>query len=59
MALKGLLSTSSQRKGRYRLLILNGHSSYLTPHFDQIYVENDIILICMPEHLSHFYSLSI
>jgi hypothetical protein len=46
-------STSSRRKGRYRLLILDGYNSHLTPHFDQIYVENDIIPICMLAHLSH------
>lgn len=29
-------STSSRVKGRYRLLILDGHGSYLTPKFDEI-----------------------
>ncbi|EIT76332.1 hypothetical protein AO1008_11411 [Aspergillus oryzae 100-8] len=32
--------------GKYRLLVLDGHDSYLTPQFDQICVENDIIPIC-------------
>ena len=29
-------STTSRTKGRYRLLILDGHGSYLTPGFDEI-----------------------
>lgn len=35
------------------LLILDGHSSHLTPEFDQICKENDIISLCMPAHASH------
>ena len=38
--------------GKYRLLILDGHDSHLTPRFDQICTENDIISICMPAHAS-------
>jgi hypothetical protein len=48
-----ILSTSSRLKGRYRLLILDGHGSYLTPKFDEICKKNDIIPICMPAHSSH------
>ncbi|CDM38452.1 Probable transposable element [Penicillium roqueforti FM164] len=40
-------------KGRYRLSILDGHGSHLTPKFDQICEDNDIIPICMPPHSSH------
>jgi hypothetical protein len=47
-------STSSRTKGKYRLLILDGHGSHLTPEFDQICEKNDIIAICMPPHSSHF-----
>jgi hypothetical protein len=39
--------------GRYRLLILDGHSSHLTPLFDQHCAANDIITVCMPPHSSH------
>ncbi|RJE19133.1 Pogo transposable element [Aspergillus sclerotialis] len=34
--------TTSRTKGKYRLLILDGHSSHLTPQFDRICSENDI-----------------
>jgi DDE superfamily endonuclease. len=46
-------STNSRTQGRYRLLILDGHGSHLTPQFDQICSENDIIPICMPAHSSY------
>ena len=34
-------------KGVYRLLILNGHSSHATPKFNQFYIENKIITLCI------------
>ncbi|KAK5787481.1 hypothetical protein VI817_009978 [Penicillium citrinum] len=40
-------------KGKYRLLILDGHGSYLTAQFDQICKEHNIISICIPAHSSH------
>ena len=46
-------STNSRTQGRYRLLVLDGHGSHLTPQFDQICSENEIIPICMPPHSSH------
>jgi hypothetical protein len=46
-------STSSRVRGRFRLLILDGHGSHLTPQFDRICAENDIIPLCMPSHSSH------
>lgn len=46
-------STLSHMVGRYRLLILDGHGSHLTPKFDEICEQNDIIPICMPPHSSH------
>jgi DDE superfamily endonuclease/helix-turn-helix, Psq domain/Tc5 transposase DNA-binding domain len=46
-------STSSRTKGKYRLLILDGHGSHLTPKFDKICSENNVIPICMPAHSSH------
>ena len=46
-------STTARTKGKYRLLILDGHGSHLTPKFDEICSQNDIIPICMPAHSSH------
>ena len=46
-------STSSRIKGKYRLLILDGHGSHLTPKLDEICEKNDIIAIYMPSHSSH------
>jgi hypothetical protein len=46
-------STNSRVRGRFRLLILDGHGSHLTPQFDRICAENDIIPLCMPSHSSH------
>jgi DDE superfamily endonuclease/Tc5 transposase DNA-binding domain/helix-turn-helix, Psq domain len=45
--------TVNRTKGNYRLLILDGHGSHLTPKFDEICSQNDIIPICMPAHSSH------
>jgi len=45
--------TNSRVRGRFRLLILDGHGSHLTPQFDQICAEHDIIPLCMPSHSSH------
>ncbi|EED14731.1 pogo transposable element, putative [Talaromyces stipitatus ATCC 10500] len=45
--------TTSRTKGRYRMLILDGHGSHLTPQFDQICTENNIIPVCMPPRSSH------
>jgi hypothetical protein len=45
--------TISQTKGKYRLLVLDGHGSHLTAQFDKICAHNNIIPICMPAHTSH------
>jgi hypothetical protein len=45
--------TFSRMKGKYRLLILDGHGSHLTPKFDELCSQNNVILICMPAHSSH------
>ena len=45
--------TASRTRGQYRLLILDGHGSHLTPEFDRLCAEHDIIPICMPPHSSH------
>ncbi|ODM17100.1 hypothetical protein SI65_07499 [Aspergillus cristatus] len=46
--------TTSHTTGKYRLLILDGHGSHLTPEFDKVCSENDIIPICMPPHSSNY-----
>jgi hypothetical protein len=40
-------------KGVYRLLILDGHGSHVTPEFDLFCKEHSIITLCMPPHSSH------
>ena len=45
--------TNSRVRGRFQLLILDGHRSHLTPQFDRICAENNIIPLCMPSHSSH------
>ncbi|KAI9038375.1 uncharacterized protein KD926_010911 [Aspergillus affinis] len=41
-----------RRTGQYSLLVLDGHDSHLTPHFDDICRQYDIIPICMPANSS-------
>lgn len=45
---------NSRMTGRYCLLVLDGHGSHLTPEFDKICSENNIIPICMPPHSSNY-----
>lgn len=45
--------TASRTRGAYRLLILDSRSSHATPEFDQYYVRNKIVSLCMPAHTSH------
>ena len=52
--LQTLFIPATQRsQGAWRLLILDGHGSHLTPQFDQICEQNKIIPLCMPAHSSH------
>ena len=46
-------ATNQRSQGVWRLLILDGHGSHLTPQFDQICEQNKIIPLCMPAHSSH------
>jgi len=39
--------------GQYRLLILDGHSSYIMFEFDQYCLNQSIIILCMSLHSSH------
>ncbi|KAK7592451.1 hypothetical protein V3481_007069 [Fusarium oxysporum f. sp. vasinfectum] len=45
--------TSIRSKGRYRLLILDGHESHHSVDFEKYCEENKIITLCMPPHSSH------
>lgn len=45
--------TVHRTKGVYRLLILDGHGSHVTPAFDLFCKEHSIITLCMPPHSSH------
>jgi hypothetical protein len=45
--------TNHRTRGIYRLLVLDGHGSHLTPQFDQICAEHKIIPVCMPAYSSH------
>jgi hypothetical protein len=40
-------------KGKYRLLILDGHESHISAQFQQYCKEHEIIALCMPPHSSH------
>ncbi len=53
--LREVFDPQTQRRtvGRYRLLILDGHGSHLTPEFDKFCTENSILTECMPPHSSH------
>ena len=47
-------STNSHIYGRFRLLILDGHGSHLTPKFDRICAENQLFLFaCL--YILHIY----
>jgi hypothetical protein len=40
-------------KGKYRLLILDGHKSHQSVDFNDFCKQNNIITLCMPAHSSH------
>ena len=46
-------NTKDLIKGVYRLLILDGHNSHLTPRFDLYCTEHKIVPIYIPPHSSH------
>ncbi|KAL2015161.1 hypothetical protein VTK56DRAFT_6180 [Thermocarpiscus australiensis] len=45
--------TAPRAKGKYRLLILNGHESHHSTKFELYCQESKIITLCMPLHSSH------
>lgn len=51
-------ATTSRTKGKFRLLILDGHGSRLTPQFDEICAQNNVIPICMTSTLVASFTAS-
>jgi hypothetical protein len=47
------LHTVPRTKGKYRLLILDGHESHHSTEFELYCQEQKIITLCMPPHSSH------
>jgi hypothetical protein len=45
--------TAPRAKGKYRLLILDGHESHHSTEFELYCQQNNIITLCMPPHSSH------
>lgn len=45
--------TKSQTKGKWRLLITDGHSSHITPEWVDYCEEHSIISFCLPPHTTH------
>ena len=45
--------TVSRTKGKYRLLILNGHNSHHSEEFETYCQEHNIITLYIPPHSSH------
>jgi len=43
----------SRTKGKYRLLILNGHNSHYSEEFETYYQEHNIITLYIPPYSSH------
>ncbi|KAL2016468.1 hypothetical protein VTK56DRAFT_3489 [Thermocarpiscus australiensis] len=44
--------TAARTKGKYRLLILDGHESHHSTEFERYWQQNNIITLCMPPHSS-------
>ena len=45
--------TAPRTKGKYRLLILDGHESHHSTEFELYCKQHNIITLCMPSHSSH------
>ncbi|KJZ73072.1 hypothetical protein HIM_07456 [Hirsutella minnesotensis 3608] len=45
--------TRSRTVATYRLLLLDGHGSHLTPEFDDFCRKNQIVWLCPPPHSTH------
>ena len=49
--------TKSRSTGVHRMLIINGHESYISVEFNEYYKVNNIITISMPVYSSHILQL--
>jgi hypothetical protein len=47
--------TKKKAKGKYRLLLVDGHNSHYTLDFLRHAWENQIIVLCYPSHTTHIY----
>jgi hypothetical protein len=45
--------TNQKASGQYRILVLDGHGSHVTPEFLEYCEEHKIIVLCLPAHTSH------
>jgi hypothetical protein len=45
--------TRARQKGRYRMLVLDGHESHINAEFDEYCKANNIVPLCLPAHSSH------
>ena len=45
--------TKTRTKGRYRMLVLDGHESHRSVPFEAFCKDHDIIPLCLPPHSSH------
>jgi DDE superfamily endonuclease len=45
--------TKHRTRGKYRLLILDGHESHISAQFQHYCKDHEIIALCMPAHSSH------
>ena len=45
--------TKDRTVGMYRLLVLDGHNSHVSPKFNRFCLDHQIVVLCMPAHSSH------
>ena len=45
--------TEITRRGEYRMLLVDGHASHITTQAIQFCIDQKIILLCLPAHLTH------
>ena len=45
--------TKDYTVGTYRLLVLDGHNSHVSPEFDRYCLDHQIVVLCIPAHSSH------
>jgi len=45
--------TKDRTVGTHRLLVLDGHGSYVNPEFNQFCIDHQIVVLCILAHLLH------